>query len=78
MFSLYMLLLVSILYSVNKMMNWKYLVKDDKEILNFLLAAFFGGFFVVLSNWQEDHFFVMFTMYIAVYKVYYWNKKFQC
>lgn len=76
-FSSYSVMVISILISIYKTSKRKFLSKKNRELLSFLFGAFFGGFIVVLSSWSEDHFLIMFMMYMAIYKVFIYNKRFQ-
>ena len=75
MFIMYLGIILSILISTNKITKLKFIARREKDFINFIFAGFFAGFFVVLSNWTEDHFLIIFIMYMAIYKAYYFLPK---
>ena len=46
-----------------------------RDILMFSGIAFLGSVICVFSNWQEEHFLIMYMLYISIYKVYLYREK---
>jgi len=42
----------------------------QREFITYAWIAFVGGIVVVFSNWAENHFMIMYMLYISIYKVY--------
>ena len=47
---------------------------DNTNYLIYVTGAFLGGIIGLFSNWQEQHLIALYMLYIAIYKVYIFNK----
>lgn len=67
---IYLVMIFYMSYSVFRLSRKTWLNPAQKEFLAYACAAFVGGVVVVFSNWQEEHFMIMYMLYISIYKVY--------
>jgi hypothetical protein len=67
---LYLLMIITLPLSVFRAAIKLRLRPEQKKFLVYACAAFTCGIVVVFSNWVESHFFIMYILYISIYKVY--------
>lgn len=72
---LYLMLIAYMPYSALRLSMLKEFSMAQRDILMFSGIAFLGGVVCVFSNWQEQHFLIMYMLYISIYKVYLYRGK---
>lgn len=66
----YLLTLFYMPYSVFSFSKNRFIGDNQREFLIYASSAFVGGITVVFSNCVETHFWIMYMLYISIYKVY--------
>jgi len=73
----YLLLLFYMPYSIFKFSKNKLLAKEQKVFLCYASAAFVAGIAVVFSSHIDSHFWIMYMLYISIYKIFYLKQSIQ-
>jgi len=73
--TIYLAMIFYMPYSIFKLSRMPKLHTNDRIFLCFAFASFVGGITVVFSNWCEQHFMIMYMLYISIYKVYLYKRK---